>query len=68
VTLTEARRRWLVQRLRILAGRAPGQAITKETWDALGYGADGHQQRPLTQDAIGAHPHPRPTNNEGPQT
>ncbi len=39
------------------AGRVPGQALTKEQWEALG--GNDPDKRPLTQDPIGAHPHPK---------
>jgi hypothetical protein len=45
---------------RLFAGRVPGHAITLEQWRELGYGNDGPATRPLTQDPIGAHPHPSP--------
>ena len=38
----------------------PGQAITKETWEAMGYGLTGRRRRNLTDDRIGHKPHPRP--------
>lgn len=66
--MNEAERRERIRRLRALAGRTPGQAITKETWAALGFDEDGEQARPLTQDPIGAHPHPRPNPTEGSAT
>ena len=42
---------------RLFAGRVPGQALTKEQWEALG--GNDPDKRPLTQDPIGAHPHPK---------
>lgn len=60
--MTVNRRRWkkrVTDEMK-LAGKAPNEAITKEQWELLGYGADGHQRRPLTDDAIGQHKHPRP--------
>lgn len=44
---------------RLFAGRVPGQALTLEQWQALGYG-DDPDKRPLTQDPLGAHKHPKP--------
>ena len=41
----------------MFAGRVPGQALTKEQWEALG--GNDPDKRPLTQDPIGAHPHPK---------
>lgn len=38
----------------------PGQAITKDTWEALGYGPDGKRRRNLTDDPMGYKPRPRP--------
>lgn len=52
--LTEA------QRERLFASRAPNEAISKEDWEALGYGPDGKRTRPLTDDPIGWKPRPRP--------
>ena len=48
------------RRERLFAGRVPGQALTKEQWEALGYGTDGPATRPLTQDPVGTYPHPQP--------
>ena len=67
MTETE-RRRERLRKLRILAGRTPGQTLTKEQWLELGYGPDGAQLRNLTDDPIGATPRPRPANPEGPTT
>ena len=39
------------------AGRVPGQALTYEQW--LELGGNDPDKRPLTQDPIGAHPHPK---------
>jgi hypothetical protein len=55
----------LTRKERIYARRVPGQALTKEQWEALGFDVDGGRTRPLTQDPIGAHPHPQPS-VEGP--
>lgn len=45
---------------RLFAARTPGTALTKEEWEALGYGPDGEQTRPLTDDPMGYKPRPRP--------
>ncbi len=42
------------------ARRVPGQALTKADWEELGYGPEGEQERPLTDDPIGTYKHPRP--------
>jgi hypothetical protein len=42
------------------ARRVPGHALTREQWLELGYGEDGEQERPLTDDPIGTYKHPRP--------
>lgn len=44
------------RRERLFAGRVPGEALTKEQHDEL----VAKKGRPLTQDPIGAHPHPQP--------
>ena len=38
----------------------PGQAITKETYELLGYGTAGPRKRNLTDDPMGYKPRPRP--------
>lgn len=63
--MTPRRRRTKIKldpaiRERLFAGRTPGTAVTKEEWEALGYGNDGHASRPFTDDPIGTHPHPKP--------
>ena len=45
---------------RLFAGRVPGQAVTYEEWLALGYGPDGKQTRPFTDEPMGWKPRPRP--------
>jgi hypothetical protein len=44
----------------VITDPVSNEAITLEQWLALGYGADGHKTRNLTDDPIGAHPHPKP--------
>ena len=50
--------------LRLFAGRTPGQALTLEQWEALGYGIGGYRDRAVTDDAIGTKPRPRGLVNE----
>lgn len=38
----------------------PGQAITKETYEQMGYGIAGNRTRNLTDDPMGYKPRPRP--------
>jgi len=60
----EERRKERLRKLRILAGRTPGQTLTKEQYVELGYDVGGPQPGHLTDDPIGAYPHPRPIPSE----
>jgi len=45
---------------RAIADVVPGQAITKETFEMLGYGTAGPRTRNLTDEPMGFKPRPRP--------
>lgn len=60
----EERRKERLRQLQILAGRTPGQTLTKEQFEELGYGLDGAQPRALTDDPIGTKPRPKGHINE----
>lgn len=65
--VTRRRRPTVAEREARFAGRTPGEALTLEEWEALGYGNDGHRTRTLTDAPIGTHPHTLPT-TEAPTT
>lgn len=45
---------------RAVRALVPGQALTLEQFNALGYGLTGKRRRPLTDDPMGYKPHPAP--------